>query len=99
MGLQTEKCHEPCAAEMHRVRAVVLFVGEHRVGYELFESDGTMPQFFVEVSIGKELFRAPLGEDFVYAARVYDTLVRGEVTPCTAGDIVADLRGDRTAFE
>ena len=99
MELQGEECREPLADALHRVRAMVLLVGGNRVHYDLFVTEKRIPQFFVEVSIGDEVFRAALGKDFVYAARVYDCLLRGEVTPCTAGDIIEDMRGVASELE
>ncbi len=50
--------------------------------------------FSVSVQCGSEVAKAPLGEDPAFAARCYQAIRDGGVTPCTLADVVADLRAE-----
>ena len=47
--------------------------------------------FSVEIEFGKERARAFLGAGFARAARIFELLTEGAVTPCTLCDIVEGL--------
>ncbi len=49
--------------------------------------------FYVSITMGDEEAHAAVGEDFLAAVRIYDSVVRGRVTPITLGDVVQDMRG------
>ena len=49
--------------------------------------------YSVECAVKQERVLVPLGQGIGTAARVFEMLVRGAVTPCTAADVVQDLLG------
>ena len=49
--------------------------------------------YSVEVSLREECCRLELGTGLVEAAKFYEALVKGLVTPCSAPFILEDLRG------
>ena len=71
---------------------------EETVSYEglnlhnLFWQDLSSRQFYVSVEYHGEVVEASLGSDPSFAARCYQAIREGGVTPCTLKEIVADLR-------
>lgn len=49
-------------------------------------------EYWVECALGQERAFVPLGKSIAKAACMFKQLVAGGVTPCTAADVVADLR-------
>ena len=47
--------------------------------------------FSVEIEFEGECARAFLGEGFIRAARIFEMLTKGAVTPCTLCDVVEGL--------
>ena len=66
-----------------------LLVAGGAVCYRLLENP---PQYLVECVFRGASILLPVGQRFSTAAEIYERLVRGEVTPCTAGDIVEDMQ-------
>ena len=66
--------------------------------YRLYELQGSTPQYLMEIVFEGERDRAYLGEEYLFAMRIFRALVYGRVTPCTLRAIVADLRQDGAIF-
>ncbi|MBQ8357642.1 MAG: hypothetical protein IJX39_07540 [Clostridia bacterium] len=70
------------------VRESELLVAGRTVQYRLLEK---APQFFVEIACDTERCLLKAGQSFARAAHIFDLLIKGEVTPCTAEYIMDDL--------
>ncbi|MBE6702679.1 MAG: hypothetical protein E7585_04630 [Ruminococcaceae bacterium] len=70
------------------LKEVGRIVAGHTVIYRLREA---APQFFVELLLDEERCVLETGESFAHAAYVFELLVRGLVTPCSARFILEDL--------
>ncbi|MBE6530169.1 MAG: hypothetical protein E7680_06205 [Ruminococcaceae bacterium] len=60
--------------------------------HNLFWQDLSTLQFYVSVKYGNETAEAALGTDPSFAARCYQLIRDGGVTPCTLSEVVADLK-------
>lgn len=57
----------------------------------LYQTHAHLLCFSVEIELKGERARVFLGEGFARAARIFEMLAAGGVTPCTLYDIVADM--------
>ena len=60
--------------------------------HDLFWQDISDRQFYLSVECGGEVAETALGGDPAFAAKCYQAVRDGGVTPCTLADVVADLR-------
>ena len=58
------------------------------VTYQLLECNA---RYFVKCLLGKDCAVVPLGSSIGTAVHLFEALVAGAVTPCTAADVVEDL--------
>ena len=85
----------PCAQNKPTREGRELFSRRFFVGYEqaccrLLLVEGEPPLFFIELTLGEECASAPVGSRLSRAARLFDLLVDGTVTPCTLHDVLED---------
>lgn len=66
-------------------------VGEKTATCRLYQTHAYPLCFSVEIEFEGERARAFLGEGFARAARIFELLVEGAVTPCTLCDVVEGL--------
>lgn len=60
--------------------------------HDLFWQDLSTLQFHISVACGTETAQAALGTDPAFAARCYQAIRDGGVTPCTLSEVVSDLK-------
>ena len=83
----------PAVAERQTVilREATARVARRCARYRFSRSDRALPQYYIEIEYAGERAATCLGTDGERAARIFDLLVRGRVTPCTLCDIVKDM--------
>lgn len=63
-----------------------------RVEYRLMNAEYSESVYFISVSTADERSTVLAGNDEAEANGIFDLLVKGVVTPCTAEDVVSDVR-------
>ena len=70
------------------LREEVRLIAHDAIRYRLLEA---RPQFSAQIKFKQELCLLPLGERFSDAALIFEMLVCGLVTPCSAPYVLEDL--------
>ena len=84
---ETQAANNALFAQLIKEERIVF--ERYEVYYRLFGADCT---YLIEVTLGCESAFLPAGESLVNAAGLYEKLVKGTVTPCTAKDVWEDLK-------
>lgn len=87
--LRSELREETAALSACLVAQVCVPLGAQLLLYRLLEAQGF---YLVEVTLGEETVLLFVRAGKREALLLYEKLIRGTVTPCTAGDIWEDLQ-------
>lgn len=79
--------------EMHLMKEDSLVLTGQRMTYRLYEGKTPIEQYWIEIEAGNTHACVYVGQNFPCAAKIYTSLLRGEVTPCTLQYIVEDYFG------
>ena len=63
-----------------------------KISYRLSEVDGT---YFISINAENENVAVSVGSSERYARKIFFQFINGEVTPCTAEDIIRDFMSDK----
>ena len=66
--------------------------------YQLVDTGEIAERFHVIAVNGEERAEFPVGNDICFASDCYRAVRDGGVTPCTLGDVIADLRSVSVNF-
>ena len=77
----------------------VIRYGGMLLRYRLIDTGEIAERFHVVAVNGRECAEFPVGDDICFASDCYRAVRDGSVTPCTLGDVIADLRTDSVNFE
>ena len=88
MNLQSEVQENRPSCYGRLVKEECAALKKRSVYYRLLE---THVGYLIEICLGKEQLRLPAGESIARAALLYERLVKGTVTPCTAWDVWEDF--------
>ena len=66
--------------------------------YRLIDAEDAAGRFRLSAAHGAECAEVSVGEDICFAADCYRSVRDGGVTPCTLGEVAADLRAAAANF-